>query len=166
MEKYMPKILVLLLLISSFNLFAEETSNEVNIEVVDEAFKVLKENYVDDVNDSEILSSSIRGMLKPLDPYTVLLEGERKEALEMVTRGKYGGVGIQISTRRDTLIVTGVMEDSPAYSEGLQVGDKIISVDSTSTVGFNTKQVSKLIKGEIGSSVTLKILRPSTKKVL
>ncbi|MFQ6609894.1 MAG: S41 family peptidase, partial [Fidelibacterota bacterium] len=103
----MPRILVLLLLISSFKIFAEGTSNDANIEVIDKAFQILKENYVDDVNDSEILSSSIRGMLKPLDPYTVLLEGDRKEALEMVTRGKYGGVGIQISTRRDTLIVTG-----------------------------------------------------------
>ena len=146
------------------NIFPQ--GNETDIDVLNQSFKILKEKYVDEINDQEIIKSSIQGMVKPLDPYTVLLEGERKEALDMVTKGKYGGVGIQISTRRDTLIVSGVMEDSPAYSEGLQVGDKIISVDSTSTIGYSTKQASELIKGEIGTRVLLKVLRPSTKAIL
>ncbi len=164
----MYRILYFLVLLSiNLNIIvAEETSTETNLEVIDQSFQILKENYVDEIDESDIMKASIKGMLKPLDPYTILLEGERKEALDMVTKGKYGGIGIRISTRRDTLIVAGIMEDSPAYSEGLLAGDKIIYVDSTSTVGFNTKQASELIKGEIGSIVTIKILRPSTKEIL
>ena len=133
---------------------SEEEIQEL-LDELDESFYILKDNYVDDINDLEIIKSGIKGLFKPLDPYTVFLEGSRKERLEMLTRGKYGGVGIQINTRRDTLIITGVMEDSPAYSEGLVIGDKIIMVDSTSTIGFTTKEVSALIKGEKGTEVTL-----------
>jgi carboxyl-terminal processing protease len=134
------------------------------LDELDESFYILKDNYVDDINDLEIIKSGIKGLFKPLDPYSVFLEGSRKDRLEMLTRGKYGGVGIQINTRRDTLIITGVMEDSPAYSEGLSIGDKIIMVDSTSTIGFTTKEVSALIKGEKGTEVTLGIYRPSTRR--
>lgn len=134
------------------------------LDELDESFYILKDNYVDDINDLEIIKSGIKGLFKPLDPYTVFLEGSRKDRLEMLTKGKYGGVGIQINTRRDTLIITGVMEDSPAYSEGLAIGDKIIMVDSTSTIGFTTKEVSTLIKGEKGTEVTLGIYRPSTRQ--
>ena len=142
---------------------SEEEIQEL-LDELDESFYILKDNYVDDINDLEIIKSGIKGLFKPLDPYTVFLEGSRKERLEMLTRGKYGGVGIQINTRRDTLIITGVMEDSPAYSEGLVIGDKIIMVDSTSTIGFTTKEVSALIKGEKGTEVTLGIYRPSTRR--
>ncbi len=134
------------------------------LELFDQSYIMLRDNYVDEINEPEIIKSAIRGMLRPLDPYSVYLEGRKKERLEMLTRGKYGGVGIQISTRRDTLIITGVMEDSPAYSEGLQIGDKIIQVDTTSTIGFTTRQASELIKGEKGTEVTLTVYRPSARK--
>ena len=134
------------------------------LDELDESYYILKDNYVDEINDPEIIKSGIKGLFRPLDPYTVYLEGSRKDRLEMLTKGKYGGVGIQINTRRDTLIITGVMEDSPAYSEGLSIGDKIIMVDSISTIGYSTSKVSKLIKGEKGTIVTLGIYRPSTKR--
>ncbi len=136
------------------------------LDMYETSFKKLKNNYVDEIDQEKVVKASIKGLFKPLDPYTVLLEGSRKDRLEMLTRGKYGGVGIQISIRRDTLIVLSPMEDSPAYSEGIQAGDKIIMIDSTATKGMSISDASDLIRGKIGSVVTLTIWRPSTKEKL
>jgi len=78
--------------------------------------------------------------------------------------GKYGGIGVQIGLRRDTLTVLSIYENSPAYSEGLNVGDNIMMVDSVSTKGLTLKESSALIKGELNSIVTLDVYRSSSKK--
>ena len=134
------------------------------MDLFDKSFDKLKIHFVDSVNESELIKSGIKGMMKNLDPYTKLLEGSSLESYEILRKGKYGGVGIQMGLRRDTLTVLAPMEDSPAYTEGIQSGDKIIKIDSTLTDGLNTKQASELIKGEVGSKVILGILRPSTKE--
>ncbi|MAZ60713.1 MAG: hypothetical protein CMG50_00865 [Candidatus Marinimicrobia bacterium] len=111
-----------------------------------------------------MIKSGIKGMMKNLDPYTKLLEDNSLESFDILRKGKYGGVGIQIGLRRDTLTVLAPMEDSPAYSEGIIAGDKIMKIDSTFTKGLNVSDASKIIKGEVGSAVVLGIYRPSTKE--
>ena len=129
-----------------------------------QSFDKLKINFVDSINESELLKSGIKGMLKNLDPYTKLLEGSSLESYDILRKGKYGGVGIRIGLVRDTLTVLAPMEDSPAYSEGIHSGDRIMMIDTTSTIGFNVKDASELIKGEIDSMVVLGIFRPATKE--
>ena len=140
-----------------------ENSNDY-LDLFDKSFQKLKIQFVDSVNESELIKSGIKGMMKNLDPYTKLLEGSSLEKYEVLRKGKYGGVGIQIGLRRDTLTVLAPMEDSPAYTEGIHSGDKILKIDSTYTVGLSTREASELIKGEVGSKVILGILRPSTKE--
>ena len=135
-------------------------------DLLEKSFKYLKVNYVDSINESEIIKEGIKGFSKQLDPYTKLLSGKSKEKYDDLRRGKYGGVGIQLGMRRDTLTVLSVFGDSPAYSEGLLIGDDIMSVDSTSTDGLSLKQCLKLIKGEIDSSVTFHVYRKLTKEKL
>ena len=139
-------------------------SDEEMLDLFEEAFYKLKKSYVDSINSEEVIKSGIKGMVKPLDPYTKLLVGSSKDRLEMLTKGKYGGVGISIGFRRDTLIVLSPMENSPAYNEGIWPGDKIIQVDSISTIGMTTSEAAEIIRGEMGSEVVLHIYRPSEKK--
>ena len=168
----MKKYLVFLILIVSLLLskdkkdlkFNNEENYEDYIELFESSFNKLKVNFVDSVNESEMIKAGIKGMLKNLDPYTKLLEDNSLESFDILRKGKYGGVGIQIGLRRDTLTVLSPMEDSPAYSEGIIAGDKIMRVDSTFTKGLNVSNASNLIKGEVGSSVILGIYRPSTKE--
>jgi len=128
-------------------------SNDQNIneylDMFDDSFNKLKFHYVDSVNESEMIKEGIKGMMKKMDPYTKLLEGSSKDSYDVLRKGKYGGVGIQMGVRRDTLTVLSPMEDSPAYSEGIQAGDQIFMVDSTSTMGMTTSQAAEIIKGEI-----------------
>ena len=144
--------------------FSNNENSSEYLDLFDESFEKLKINFVDSVNESELIKSGIKGMMKNLDPYTKLLEGSSLESYDILRKGRYGGIGIQIGLRRDTLTVLAPMEDSPAYSEGIHAGDKILKVDSTYTKGLNVKQVSELIKGKVGSKVVLGIFRPSSKQ--
>ena len=168
----MNKKIINLLIVLSFVLSNDKKQIEFNnnedykeyIDLFESSFNKLKINFVDSVNESEMIKAGIKGMLKNLDPYTKLLEDNSLESFEILRKGKYGGVGIQIGLRRDTLTVLSPMEDSPAYSEGIIAGDKIMKIDSTFTKGMTVSDASKLIKGEVGSTVILNILRPSTKE--
>ena len=168
----MNKKIINLLIVLSFVLGNDKKQVEFNnnedykeyIDLFESSFNKLKINFVDSVNESEMIKAGIKGMLKNLDPYTKLLEDNSLESFEILRKGKYGGVGIQIGLRRDTLTVLSPMEDSPAYSEGIIAGDKIMKIDSTFTKGMTVSDASKLIKGEVGSTVILNILRPSTKE--
>ena len=106
----------------------ENTDEYINMFI--DSFNKLKIHYVDSLNESEVIKKGIKGMMSAWDPYTKLLEGSTKESYDILRKGKYGGVGIQMGLRRDTLTVLAPMEDSPAYSEGIHSGDQILWVDS------------------------------------
>lgn len=144
--------------------FSNNQSTEDYLKVFKKSLDLLRTNYVDSINESEIILSGIKGLLNPLDPYTKLLMEESKESYDLLKTGKYGGIGVQIGLRRDTLTVLSIYENSPAYSEGLSVGDNIMMVDSTKTEGLSLKESSALIKGDLDSIVTLHIYRSATKE--
>ena len=143
-------------------IFSNDQVTEDYLNVLKKSLDLLKTNYVDSINESEIILSGIKGLLNPLDPYTKLLMEQSKDSYDLLKTGKYGGIGVQIGLRRDTLTVLSLYENSPAYTEGLNVGDNIMMVDSTLTKGLSLKESSALIKGDIDSIVTLRIYRSST----
>ena len=143
--------------------FSNDQNTQDYLDMLETAFYRVRASYVDSINESEIIKAGIKGMMKPLDPYTRFLSGSSKDRLDMLRTGKYGGVGIQIGLRRDTLTVLTPFEDSPAYTEGIHSGDQILMIDSVKTKGMSLKDASKLIKGELGSVVVLTIYRPSAR---
>jgi len=145
-------------------IFSNNENTKDYLKMLETALNRVSESYVDSVNESELIKAGIKGMMKPLDPYTKFLSGSSKDRLDMLRTGKYGGVGIQIGLRRDTLTVLTPFEDSPAYTEGIHSGDQIIMIDSIETKGMTLKDASELIKGELGSIVDLTIFRPSERK--
>jgi len=134
------------------------------MDLYERSFEKILEKYADNANPIDLIKDGIKGMMYNLDPYTLLLEGSSKDSYDLLRKGKYGGVGFSIGVRKRVLTVLSVMEDSPAYTEGILVGDQISMIDSTSTKGFTVKEAVKLIKGDVGSSVVLSIFRSSTKE--
>jgi len=132
----------------------------ISIRLYNEVYRQLFTNYVDPIKAQDFTENSIREMMKELDPYTVFLTKEEKEPLETLTKGKYGGVGLRISMRKDTLTVISPMDGSPASRSNIFPGDQIIKIDSVSTVGMDLDKSAQLIRGEIGTSVILTIRRP------
>ena len=157
-KKYYIYILLL-------NLLFPQVKNEdldVYFNLYNKIFEKFIFNYVDTLDKAQIIKSSFEGMFKSVDPYTKLYIGSSKDRLEILTKGKYGGIGMQIGLIKDTLTVLSPYEDSPAYSEGIQSGDQILMVDSTTTIGLTATESSELIRGELDTEVVLTIRRPYT----
>ena len=93
--------------------FSNDQNTQDYLDMLETAFYRVRTSYVDSINESEIIKAGIKGMMKPLDPYTRFLSGSSKDRLDMLRTGKYGGVGIQIGLRRDTLTVLTPFEDTP-----------------------------------------------------
>ena len=130
-----------------------------NQSLMNDVYRQLITNYVDDIDLDVFTKKSIDNMLLELDPYTVFLEKEEKSGIEMLTKGKYGGVGIQIGKREKVLTVISPMENSPAKRAGIISGDKIVKIDGNETESFSMDDAAKLIRGEKGTDVTLTIQR-------
>ncbi|MBT4155183.1 MAG: S41 family peptidase [Candidatus Marinimicrobia bacterium] len=130
-----------------------------NQSLMNDVYRHLITNYVDDINLDVFTKMSINNMLYDLDPYTVYLENEERSGIEMLTKGKYGGIGIQIGKREKVLTVIAPIENTPAKRAGIVSGDKIIKIDSTEAVGLSMDDAAKLIRGVKGSRVILTIQR-------
>lgn len=131
-----------------------------SMRLFNEVYRQVILNYVDPVKAEEFAEVSIKNMVKELDPYSVFMTGDEKDPLEVLARGEYGGVGLRISLRNDTLTVISPMEGSPAKRANILPGDQVIKVDSISTIGMELDKSTQLIRGKPGSKVMLTIRRP------
>ena len=126
---------------------------------INSVYRHLITHYVDDIDLEKFTKLSIDNMLSDLDPYTVYLVKDQRSNLDMLTKGKYGGVGIQIGKRDKRLTVISPMENSPAKRAGIVSGDIIVKIDDQITDNMSMDDAAKLIRGQKGSRVTLTIER-------
>lgn len=131
-----------------------------NLEIFTTLYKEVNTYYVDDVDPNEFIQTGIDAMLKSLDPYTTYYPESEIEDYRFQTTGKYGGIGSYIKRRKDYIIISEPYKDSPAMKAGLIAGDKIIAVDDKLIKDKTPDEVSKLLKGEPGTKITVKVLRP------
>ena len=161
--KFVRYILISSLLISF--LYSKGSTKDIykqvrkNQSLINDVYRYIITNYVDDIDLDAFTKISINNMLKELDPYTTFMENEEKDGIEMLTKGKYGGVGIQIGVREKQLTVLAPMDNSPAKRAGILSGDKIIKIDNQETIDYNIDDAAKLIRGKKGTDVMLSIQR-------
>jgi carboxyl-terminal processing protease len=124
----------------------------------------IRENYVDASKTSykDLVYGALRGMLASLDEYSQFLDPEMYAEMKDDTAGEYGGLGLVITLRDGVLTVVAPMEDSPGFRAGLQPGDRIVEIDGLPTDGWALAEAVKKLRGEIGTQIRLKILRPKT----
>ena len=126
---------------------------------INNVYRYLITHYVDDIDLEKFTKMSIDNMLSDLDPYTVYLVDDQKSGLDMLTNGKYGGVGIQIGKRDDVITVIAPTEDSPAKRAGILAGDVLIKIDGKNTESMSMDDAAKLIRGKKGTDIILTIER-------
>lgn len=123
--------------------------------------------YVDEVDPNAFIKAGIEGMTGKLDPYTRYIEKDENDNLQVLTRGKYGGVGMSISKRNNyPTVVEPPFENTPAGKAGIREGDQIIDVDGKSTKNEALSRVADRLKGKKGTSVKIKINRAGDKQPL
>ena len=128
------------------------------MELLAEVLLQVRKNYVDVRSYQELLQGAIRGMLNELDPHSAFLDQEAYANLLEETSGAYGGIGIQIGIRDNTLTVIAPIEDTPAFRAGVQSGDRILAIDGDSTAGISLREAVRLLRGTKGTSVRLTIM--------
>ncbi|MEE2526892.1 S41 family peptidase [Hyphobacterium sp. HN65] len=132
-----------------------------HLELFGDVLSRVEADYVTDIDDGALIEAAIEGMLESLDPHSSYLSPDSFQDMQVSTRGEYGGLGMEITTRDDLITVVSPYEDTPAGRAGIQPGDQIIAVDGESIVGFSTDQAVDLMRGPIGEPVTITILRES-----
>ena len=137
-----------------------------NLDLLGRVYKEISFNYVDEVDPEKFLRAGIQGMLSSLDPYTIFVDEKKIEDIDLITNGKYGGVGISIGIRGSDVTVVEVMDGYAAQRQGIKIGDIIIEADSTSISSENIDEVSSLVKGEPGTTVELKVVRNELRDTL
>lgn len=147
---------VIVLAASKSDIYAEIMKSQ---RLVNNVYKQLIINYVDNIDIEAFTRMSINDMVGELDPYTVFIEPEDRRSLDLLTTGKYGGVGIQIGKREDRLTVIAPMDNTPAKRAGIKNGDVIVKIDTTFTNEISLDVASDMIRGLKGTKVILTIER-------
>jgi len=132
-----------------------------NLTVLGQVYKEVSNRYVDKIDPDDFLRAGVDGMLNTLDPYTVYLEKEEdRHQLQVLTNGKYGGVGLLLIYRNNTVIVgEPPFLGTPSEKAGIHEGDRIIKVDSVWTRDLDFNEAAQHIRGPAGTEVTLTIYR-------
>lgn len=137
----------------------QEDNLYANIKLFDRVAVNIKSKYVEETDSKELIYSGIRAMLKTLDPYTQFFEKADYDELMVQTKGKFGGLGIEIGIRNQVLTVISPIVDTPAYEIGLQAGDRIVKIEGESTEGITTQEAVKKLRGPKGTKVTITVER-------
>jgi carboxyl-terminal processing protease len=137
-----------------------------NMELFGKVYKEISFNYVDEINPEEFMREGIKGMLKSLDPYTVFIDESKQEDIDLMTNGKYGGIGVTIGVRNDRITITEILEGYAAQKQGLRIGDIVIEVDGEPINSSDIDDLSSKVKGEPGTTVQLKVVRNNDKDTL
>jgi carboxyl-terminal processing protease len=129
------------------------------LKVFTEALSYVESNYVEEVEPDKVIQGAIRGMLKTLDPHSSFMPPDVYREMQVETEGRFGGLGIEITTRDDVLTVVSPIEGTPAFRAGIQPGDQILKVDGESTKEMSLVDAVKKLRGPEGSTVTIAVFR-------
>ncbi len=131
-----------------------------------EIFAKIKNDYVEPIEDKELLENAIRGMLAGLDPHSAYLVPEDYKELQAGTSGEFGGLGIEVGMEDGFVKVISPIDDTPAYRAGVEAGDLIIRLDDTPVKGMALSDAVKIMRGKPGTDIVLTIIRDGEDKPL
>jgi carboxyl-terminal processing protease len=141
-------------------LLAERRSRD-SAQLFDQVLNLVQDRYVDTLPPDLVYEKAARGLVTQLrDPYSELFSPKQSNNFKRQSSGKYGGIGMQIEQQEGNIVVVRVFPHTPAEAAGIVEGDRIIGIDTASTRGWTSQQVSDVLIGTIGTKVTVKFARP------
>lgn len=130
-----------------------------NFTIFSEVYREVSLHYVDEVDPEQLMRKGINAMLSSLDPYTVLIDEADNQDIEIMTKGSYGGVGLDVGYRNNEIVVVAPIEGYSAYSKGIRAGDVITAVNGVDVESLTPDEVQNLTIGEPGTTVTMTVRR-------
>jgi carboxyl-terminal processing protease len=147
-------------------ILAQEAESERTVyeqlDLFGDIFERVRSSYVEEVEDKELIESAINGMLTHLDPHSSYLAPDDFDDMRVQTRGEFGGLGIEVTQENGFVKVVSPIEGTPADRAGVQPGDLITQVDGESVMGLNLNEAVDLMRGPVGSEITITITREGT----
>ena len=149
----------LISLIASSFLSASNKDLYQKLDVFGDVFDIIKKNYVEDVNDKEVIEYAINGMLQSLDPHSGYMNTEIFVEMQEETRGEFGGLGIEVTMENGYVKVISPIDDTPAAKAGIRPGDYITHIDDTGVLGLSLQDAVEMLRGPVGSNIIITIVR-------
>jgi carboxyl-terminal processing protease len=136
------------------------------LKVFSEVYALVKQNYVEDVDDKDLLYGAIHGMMDALDPHSSFMPPDAFKEMKVDTRGEFGGIGIEITRAEGAIKVVSPIEDTPAFRAGIKAGDLIVKINKETTQDMTLMDAVKIMRGKPGTSLKLTIVRQEEKEPL
>jgi len=130
-----------------------------SLKVYTDVLSIVQDNYAEDVNSKEVIYNSLKGMVKALDPHSSFMTPDEYKAMQVDTKGSFGGIGIEIGMKDNQLIVVAPIEDTPAFKAGLLAGDRIVKIGDKSTRDMALSDAVNLMRGPKDTPITISIMR-------
>ena len=167
----MKKLNILFLFLVFFlktNYLHSKNSNEIyeKIDLFGEVLETIKKEYVDEIDQADVMDSAINGLLQSLDPYSAYMSPKSFEGMKTDTKGEFGGLGIEIGMESGVIKVISPIDDTPAANAGIKAGDYIVRINGEQVQGKSLTEAVELMRGLVGSSIKLTVRRKNMKKAL
>ena len=156
-------ISIFFLLSYSQSSFSDTKETYRQLSIFNEVYNRVKEQYVEEVTDKELIEKALNGMLQALDPHSSYMNEEVYKEMQIDTSGSFGGLGIEITTDKGFIKIVSPIDDTPAQKAGVQAGDYITHLDGTSVVDMTLKEAIDVMRGEVGEPITITIVRGTEK---
>ena len=144
-------------------LLAQEAANNSSVyeqlDLFGDIFERIRAGYVEDVNEKDLIKAAINGMLTSLDPHSSYLSADDAAAMQVQTRGEFGGLGIEVTQEEGWVKVVSPMDGTPADAAGILAGDFITAVDGENVLGLTLDQAVEMMRGPVGSEIIITVVR-------
>lgn len=128
--------------------------------------QLIEEQYVDDINTSDIINNALKGMLSNLDAHSSFMDKKETKELQVQTHGEFGGLGITVGMKDGALTVIAPLEGTPADRAGVKAGDIILKIDNQATIGMTIDKAVSIMRGKPNTPILLTIVRKGESKPL
>jgi len=136
------------------------------IDLFAEVLEKIRKEFVDEVDQSELIDNAINGALQSLDPYSAYMTPELFDSMQTDTKGEFGGLGIEVGMEAGVVKVIAPIDDTPAAKAGIKAGDYIVKIDDIQVQGKSLMEAVKLMRGPVGSTIELTIRRKGKRKAI
>jgi len=134
------------------------------LDLFSDAFERVRADYVHPVEDSQLVTSAIQGMVSGLDPHSSYMDAKAFADMKIQTKGRFGGLGLEVTMEDGLVKVISPIDDTPAAKAGIKPGDFIAAIDGTPIQGMQLNDAVERMRGPAGSKITLTVLRSGAKK--
>lgn len=159
MKKVLAGIICLFFLTAVTDEDADTDLTYRELDLLAKVLELVKDTYVEEVNEQQLLEAAIRGMLSDLDPHSGYMDASMFKESQIQTRGEYGGVGIEVIPENNVLKIIAPIDDTPASRAGLMSGDYITHIDGKSLVEMTSDEAVNTLRGEVGAEAIVTIFR-------